>query len=62
MKRRALLAHLKKHNCVLLRQGARHSVFINTANNKVSTVPRHSEIVDLLAKKICRDLEIPAPL
>ncbi|MFH0992662.1 MAG: type II toxin-antitoxin system HicB family antitoxin [bacterium] len=26
---------------------------------KVSTLPRHREINDFLAKKICRDLQIP---
>ena len=26
---------------------------------KVTTVPRHREINDFLARKICRDLEIP---
>ena len=27
--------------------------------NKRSAVPRHTEIVDILAKKICKDLGIP---
>jgi len=28
---------------------------------KTSTVPRHREIDEFLARKICRDLEIPGP-
>ena len=61
MKRRALLSHLRKHGCELLREGQRHSVFWNPANQKTSSVPRHTEISDILARKICRDLGIPTP-
>ncbi|HMC93323.1 MAG TPA: type II toxin-antitoxin system HicA family toxin, partial [Polyangia bacterium] len=51
MKRRDLLRHLQANGCELLREGGRHSVFVNRANRKVSTVPRHSEIKDFLALK-----------
>jgi mRNA interferase HicA len=61
MKRKELLRHLKESGCVLLREGANHSIFLNQINKKVSTVPRHSEINDFLAKKICKDLEISIP-
>lgn len=61
MKRRELVQHLQEHGCQLLREGGRHSVFLNPANRKVSTVPRHNEINDLLARKICKDLEVPPP-
>jgi mRNA interferase HicA len=61
MKRRALLSHLRQHGCELLREGQRHSVFWNPANQKTSAVPRHTEISDILARKICRDLGIPTP-
>jgi mRNA interferase HicA len=61
MKRAALLRHLQQHGCVLLREGGRHSVFVNRETRKTSTVPRHNEINDFLARKICRDLEVPAP-
>ncbi|HEB90285.1 MAG TPA: type II toxin-antitoxin system HicA family toxin, partial [Deltaproteobacteria bacterium] len=43
------------------REGGRHSVYVNRETRKVSTVPRHREINDYLAKKICRDLEAPDP-
>ncbi|MCP3964692.1 MAG: type II toxin-antitoxin system HicA family toxin [bacterium] len=59
MKRRALLKHLRKHGCVQLREGSRHSWWSNPEQNRRSSVPRHTEIKDLLARKICRDLGIP---
>jgi predicted RNA binding protein YcfA (HicA-like mRNA interferase family) len=61
LKRRDLIQHLETHGCQLLREGANHSVYVNRAKGKASTVPRHREINDFLARKICRDLEIPAP-
>ncbi len=45
----------------MLREGGAHSVFVNQTTGKVSTVPRHREINDFLARKICRDLEVPPP-
>jgi mRNA interferase HicA len=62
MKRKELIRYLKKNDCVLLREGKSHSVYLNRANNKISTVPRHKEIYDLLARKICKDLEISFPV
>jgi mRNA interferase HicA len=61
MKRRDLLRHLVANGCELLREGARHSVFVNRARGKSSTVPRHTEVNDFTARRICRDLEIPEP-
>lgn len=61
MKRADLLRHLQRHGCVLLREGGKHSVFVNRTARKTSTVPRHREINDFLARKICRDLEVPNP-
>lgn len=59
MKRLDLIRHLEQYGCVLLREGGRHSVYVNRAAQKVTAVPRHREINDFLAKKICRDLEVP---
>lgn len=61
MKRTALLRHVRKHGCVLKREGAKHSLWTNPQNGATETVPRHSEISDNLAKKICRGLGIPKP-
>lgn len=61
MKRRALIAHLRAHGCVLVREGAKHSWWGNPATGRRSAVPRHTEVDDLLARKICRDLGIVEP-
>lgn len=58
MKRIALLKLLYLHGCVLLREGGNHTIFFNPATQQNSAVPRHNEIHDFLAKKICRDLGI----
>lgn len=59
MKRRVLLQHLKEHECLLDREGKRHSVYYYPKSGRTSTVPRHSEVDDFLANKICKDLGIP---
>ena len=59
MKRTALLKLLARRGCSLFREGSRHSVFWNPVNRRLSTVPRHGEIDDDLARKICRDLGVP---
>ena len=62
MKRRELIRHLQRFGCILVREGAKHSRYINLADPRLtSTVPRHTEIEDLLARKICRQLGIPDP-
>ena len=61
MKRRDLLAHLEKNGCEFLREGANHTVYVNRPEGKVTTVPRHREINDNLARKICKDLGITFP-
>lgn len=61
MKRRELIRHLEQHGCELLREGARHSMYVNRAARKASAVPRHNEINDHLARKICRDLDVAPP-
>ncbi len=61
MKRHELVSHLTKGGCVLHREGARHSVFMNPENGHMATVPRHREIESVLARKICQQLDIPIP-
>lgn len=61
MKRRDLVRHLVNHGCELVREGGSHSWWGNIELNQRSSVPRHREIPDNLAKKICRDLGIPLP-
>ncbi|MCY4440314.1 MAG: type II toxin-antitoxin system HicA family toxin [Deltaproteobacteria bacterium] len=59
MKRGALLRHLRRYGCYLKREGSAHSLWCNPATGAVETVPRHTEIPDRLASKICRTLSIP---
>ncbi len=61
MKRVDLIRHLQQHGAELLREGASHSVYVSRAAGKMSTVPRHREINNFLAQKICKDLEVPKP-
>jgi predicted RNA binding protein YcfA (HicA-like mRNA interferase family) len=61
VKRRDLVRHLEAHGCELLREGGHHSVYVNRPKRKTSTVPRHREVDESLARKICRDLEVPPP-
>jgi mRNA interferase HicA len=61
MKRIDLIRHMERHGAQLLREGGNHTVYVNRKSGKVSAVPRHREINELLAQKICRDLEIPKP-
>jgi mRNA interferase HicA len=54
VKRSSLLQHLRKHGCCLKREGSSHSLWSNPQTGAVEAVPRHAEISNLLAKKICR--------
>jgi mRNA interferase HicA len=58
MKRSQLLKHLKDQGCFLLREGKKHSVFVNSKNNRTTVIPRHREIDDFLVFKICKDLDV----
>ncbi|NCC51773.1 MAG: type II toxin-antitoxin system HicA family toxin [Spartobacteria bacterium] len=59
MKRNKVIKHLRNQGCVLIREDGNHSWWGNPAQNKRSSVPRHSEIQDILVRKICQDLGIP---
>jgi mRNA interferase HicA len=59
MKRKDLLKYLHSQGCEFIREGGRHSWWCNTALNRRSAIPRHNEIIDILARKICKDLGIP---
>jgi predicted RNA binding protein YcfA (HicA-like mRNA interferase family) len=57
VKRKELIKYLTNQGAFLVREGQRHSIY---SKGKYRTeIPRHNEIVDELAKKICRDLDIP---
>jgi len=58
MKRSELLKYLRSQGCEFIREGSRHSWWWNPSQNKRSSIPRHNEIDDHLARKICKDLGI----
>ena len=59
MKRGDLLRHLRRHGCYLKREGASHSLWCNPKTGAVEAVPRHTEVANNLAHKICRNLAVP---
>jgi len=61
MKRPDLVRHLQRHGCEFLREVGNHSIYVNRAAKKVSAVPRHRDIIEFTAWKICKDLEVPRP-
>jgi predicted RNA binding protein YcfA (HicA-like mRNA interferase family) len=61
MKRKELIRHREANGCEFLREGSDHTVYVNRPAQKTSTIPRHREINDFLARKICRDLQVPKP-
>lgn len=60
MKRIDLIRLLEANGCRLIREGSNHSVYLNPSTRKASTVPRHREINEFLARKILRDLDVNA--
>ena len=61
MKRTDLVRHLESYGCRLVREGGKHSVFFNSVSNRTATVPRHREVKNPTAIRICRQLGIPDP-
>ncbi|HJR07680.1 MAG TPA: type II toxin-antitoxin system HicA family toxin [Pyrinomonadaceae bacterium] len=61
MKRIKLIRHLEQNGCEFMREGGNHTVYVNRATQKATAIPRHREINDYLARKICRDLQVPEP-
>ncbi len=61
MKRRDLIQHLEAQGCAWLREGKKHSVYMNPRNRRQAAVPRHTEIAHGLCVAICKELGIPKP-
>ena len=55
MKRGDLLRHLRQFK----HEGRAHSLWTNPTTGAVEAVPRHAEISNRLAQKICRGLSVP---
>lgn len=61
MKRLDLIRHLEANGCEFLREGGSYTIYVNRAAQRSTSIPRHREINNLLARKICRDLQVPDP-
>ena len=57
MKRADLERRLRRAGCYLKREGGSHSLWINPQTGAIEAVPRHTEIKELLARKILRNLD-----
>ena len=61
MKRRDLIRHLEAGGGRLKRVGAAHTIYWNPVTGRREPLPTHTEIPDLLARKIARALGTPLP-
>ncbi|MBM3834739.1 MAG: type II toxin-antitoxin system HicA family toxin [Verrucomicrobia bacterium] len=61
MKLKDLEQHMRLHGCLFKREGGAHTIWENPTNGAWSAVPRHREVKDHLARRICKQLEIPSP-
>ena len=61
MKRADLIRHLEREGCEFPPQGSNHTMYVNRKARRSSAVPRHREVNDFLARKICDDLLVPRP-
>ncbi len=61
MKRSDLIRHLEIYGCVFVREGGSYTIYKNPQNGKMTSVPRHRQVKEFLAKKICDDLGVQRP-
>jgi len=61
MKREKVLSHLSDNNCDFLREGGKHTMYINKINGKQAPIPRHSDIKRRTVESICSQLGIDKP-
>jgi mRNA interferase HicA len=61
MKHTDLIRHFEKCGCIFVREGGSHTIYKNSANGRMSSIPRHREVKEFLARKVCDDLEIQRP-
>jgi hypothetical protein len=57
-----LIRHLEAHGCRLVREGGRYSIYMNLRTGQGAPVPRHREVKDPLAWRICKQLGVPVPI
>jgi hypothetical protein len=51
--------HLRRHGCILKREGGNHTIWENLSTGDWTSVPRHREVKEFLARRICIQLAIP---
>ena len=56
MKREEFLRELTEAGCHLKRHGKKHDIYVNPRNERVSPVPRHTEIKQSLCDLIRKQL------
>lgn len=61
MRRRELLRRLRRFGCELKRQGKEHELWWNPETGHVEAIPRHTEVPEQLARRICRRLSVTEP-
>jgi len=61
MKRRDFLRYLLQPGCRLVREGGEHSIWENSVTHSCASIPRHREIPEFTASRICKHLGIPVP-
>ncbi len=61
MKRGKLIRYLTSRRCELVREGKKHSIYINPTNRQTAPVPRHPDIDSRLVVKICKELGFESP-
>ena len=55
MKRRELLRTLVDCGLVFVREGAKHSIYLNPRTGAKIAIPRHAEVNEKLADKLIRE-------
>ena len=56
MKRRDLIAQIEAAGAQLIRHVGKHDIYHNPTSGATQPIPRNSEINELLARKILKDL------
>jgi hypothetical protein len=61
VKRTDLERHLRAHDCQIVREGGRHTIWENPANDARAPIGRHREIPNTTCRSLCRQLGVPRP-
>ena len=58
MKRNEFIRILAENGIFFFRNGSKHDVYKHSVTGKKTTVPRHGEIDNILAKKILNEMRV----